>query len=173
MENTYIELNWKPLPADLQELALTHCKTRDPMEHENFSPLGSKIPPEKNSFFWFDVPDQVIDWIRTNLEIPESSKIYSQVWLNTDVAYKHIDLRRKFSYNYILEDHPGITRWFDTDGNELDRICYKHSTWYKHIGSVYHHDVINVNYFRPAITIFNEEEILLGNKSFLNNLLPA
>lgn len=153
----YQELSWPALPDAIEAELLKFC-IEVPDE------LSISAPPAKISsplqFVQFDAPDYLKEWVKQNLnEINEEFVVQLQIWRNTDYGHRHIDKKREYSYNYLLMDHHGITRWFEDDGTLIESVKYKHKKWYKHIGSVKYHDVIGVNNFRPAVTIYKRKEV--------------
>jgi hypothetical protein len=152
----YSELAWPVIPHDIEAELLKFCVECP----EELSIQKKKFPKLENlEFFQFDAPEYLIKWIKENLiEINDEYTIQLQVWKNSDYGRRHIDMKRDYSYNYILMDHPGITRWFEDDGTFIEEVKYEHKKWYKHVGSEKYHDVINVNNFRPAVTIYKRKE---------------
>lgn len=152
----YQELTWPSLPEHIEAALLEFCRT-EPIE--NITNKIKDLPPGMvQSYLLFDAPDYLIDWVKEHIPVSlEENIVKLQVWRDTDQVRRHIDRKREFSYNYLLLDHPGITRWFDNE-EVIDSVRYEHKKWYKHIGGTKYHDVINVNNFRAAVTIFKEVE---------------
>lgn len=141
-------MDWPPLPAEMELELLQLCNN-----HPDEPALIAKYPDL--TFFHFTAPDYLKQWVYQNIsDITEEYNIELQVWKHAEHGNRHIDRKREHSYNYLLMEHPGITRWFEDDGTLIESVNYKPKKWYKHIGSVKYHDVINANYFRPALTIY-------------------
>jgi hypothetical protein len=155
---TYETLNWPALPAEMELKLIQHLLDIDNPYAENIHPRNSRRKDTK--FFWHTAPDYLVTWIKENLpaEVDDDFCVVLQVWRNTDTGKRHVDSQRKFSYNYVLGEHPAITRWFqaENDIEPVDQVQYQPGVWYKHYGKL-HHDVIHVNQFRPAIAIFISE----------------
>lgn len=148
----YLELNWPALPNDIENKLLKFCQTIPDNEATN---LIKNLPPGAiQEFFQFSPPEYLIDWIKENIQLDGDYVVKLQVWRHSDYGRRHIDTRRNFSYNYLLMDHQGITRWFEEDGTLIESVRYEYKKWYKHIGGEKYHDVLHVNNFRPAITIY-------------------
>ncbi len=152
----YQELSWPALPDEMEAELLKFCR-------EVPDEMAANAPPSKISgplqFAQFNAPDYLKEWVKQNLnDLDEEFVVQLQIWRNTDYGSRHIDMKREYSYNYLLMDHPGVTRWFEDDGTFIESVKYQHKKWYKHIGSVKYHDVIGVNNFRPAITIYKKTE---------------
>ena len=148
----YSELTWPSLPNEMETSLINFCAN-----HSDETAILAKYPDTQ--FFQFDAPDYLKQWVHENLtEITEEDTIQLQIWKHTDYGNRHLDFRRAYSYNYVLMEHPGITRWFEDDGTFIESVNYKHKKWYKHIGSVKYHDVLNVNNFRPAVTIYKRKQ---------------
>jgi hypothetical protein len=149
----YQELNWACLPQNIEDKLLEYCRTTTDIPIDD-NKLG--IPYNKMEFVKYDGPDYLKEWVRENLPmIDETYSIQLQVFKNSDYGRRHKDIKRDFSYNYLLLDHPGITQWFNDKGELIDSVKYEYKKWYKHVG-VQYHEVLNVNYFRAAVTIFQE-----------------
>lgn len=144
----YEELNWPSLPNDIEEKLLEFCQTVPDEDANNL------IQGYKQQFLRYDAPDYLKKWVIENIQIDGEYVVQLQIWRHCDIGKRHIDTRRDFSYNYLLMPHSGITRWFEDDGTLIESVQYEYKKWYKHIGGKKYHDVINVNNFRPAVTIF-------------------
>lgn len=149
----YEELNWPSLPDNIETLLLEFCRSEPA---ENATNLYKDLP--KQAFFQFNAPDYLVEWVEKNIPIPIGDNVVKlQVWRDVDYVKRHIDRIRHFSYNYLLMEHQGITRWFE-DEEIVDSVRYEYKKWYKHVGGEKYHDVIDVNKLRAAVTIFKEIE---------------
>jgi hypothetical protein len=160
LHNNYELMNWPSLPREMEiELIeyINSCSFDD-----NIHPHTSKFKIEdrhKIQFFFFKTPEHIEKWIRENLPIYPWHSVIIQVWRycaeHGDRGQRHKDSLRRYSYNYLLEDHPAVTRWYsDIDGSTiLDEINYPAHKWYMHNGRNFH-DVDNINGSRSALTIF-------------------
>jgi hypothetical protein len=150
----YLELSWPALPDYMETDLLKFC-TEVPFEQS----IQAVNPTAARQFTQYDAPNYLKEWVRQNIpEITEDYTIQLQIWRGTDYGQRHIDKKRYYSYNYLLMEHPGITRFFEDDGTFIESVHYEHKKWYKHIGSEKYHDVINVNNFRAAVTIYKIKE---------------
>ena len=153
----YLELSWPSLPGVMEAELLKLCllDNEDCSEIYKNSKTLFQSDKEKRTFIQIDAPDYLKEWVKQNLkEINDEYTIQLQIWQHSDYGVRHIDKRREYSYNYLLMEHPGITRWFENDGTFIESVNYQHKKWYKHIGSLKYHDVLHVNNFRPAVTIY-------------------
>jgi hypothetical protein len=116
----YEELNWPTLPEDIEARLLDFCQTEPDTNAVNFATMAVF---GKVEFFQFAAPDYLVQWVRENITLDNSHVVQLQVWKYTDQGKRHIDRKRDFSYNYLLMEHPGITRWFDDDGSQTE-MCY-------------------------------------------------
>ena len=152
----YQELDWPALPEAMEAELLQFC-----MEVPDEMSIQSGIAkyPGPLQFAQFDAPDYLKEWVQQNLnDVNDEFVVQLQIWRNSDYGRRHIDMKREYSYNYLLMEHQGITRWFEDDGTFIESVQYQHRKWYKHIGSAKYHDVVGVNNFRPAITIYKRKE---------------
>ena len=160
----YQELNSPNQPKDIEAKLLEFCQTvpdKDAANSEKNLPTGFL-----QEFFQFDSPEYLINWIKENLPLESGYVVQLQVWRHIDQAMRHKDVRRDFSFNYLLMDHSGITRWFEDDGSLIETVKYKSKKWYKHIGGEKYHDVIDVGNFRPAVTIYYPVENTTNKQVF-------
>jgi hypothetical protein len=149
----YLEMSWPTIPDEIETQLLKLCANH-PDEAEKLA----KEP--RLTFFQYDAPDYLKQWVYENLaEINDEYTIQLQIWKFADYGLRHIDKKRDYSYNYLLSEHPGITRFFEDDGTFIESVKYEYKKWYKHMGSVKYHDVIHVNNFRPAVTIYKRTEV--------------
>ena len=146
----YLELSWPALPDYMEADLLKFC-----MEVPFEQSIQAVNPTAARQFTQYDAPNYLKEWVKQNLkEIDDDYTVQLQTWQYSDYGVRHIDKRREYSYNYLLMKHPGITRWFENDGTFIESVNYQHKKWYKHIGSLKYHDVLHVNNFRPAVTIY-------------------
>lgn len=160
--NTYEIVNWPKLPSHMESDLLNYsksCSYKDNIHHRT-----SKASPDQYDqiqFFWFSPPTYLIDWIEKNISLDDRYTTVIQVWRYSkkfkNYGNRHKDGARDFSFNYLLEPHLGITRWFEDDGTLIDEVNYKSSVWYKHYGEKFH-EVDNINSSRTAISIFEHKQ---------------
>lgn len=155
----YQELFWPALPEAMEAELFQFClKVHDEMP----TPANASdaiAPFQFIQFAQFDAPEYLKEWVRQNLnDINDEFVVQLQVWRNSDYGRRHIDIRREYSYNYLLMEHQGVTSWFEDDGAFIESVQYQHKKWYKHIGSAKYHDVVGVNNFRPAVTIYKRKQ---------------
>ena len=167
----YQELTWPSLPDHIETDLLEFCRSESIENSTN--KLNYSSTGRGQLYLVFNAPDYLINWVKENVPVSlEDNVVKLQVWRNTDQVRRHIDLIRDFSYNYLLMDHPGITRWFDNE-EVTDSVKYEHKKWYKHVGGTKYHDVIHVNNFRAAVTIFKEIKPRPGFSSSLWEHRPS
>jgi len=152
----YQELTWPALPEEMEAELLQFCM-EVPDEMSVQAGIVRNSGPLK--FAQFDAPEYLKEWVRQSLnDVNDEFVVQLQIWRHSDYGRRHIDLKREYSYNYLLMEHQGLTRWFEDDGTFIESVHYQHRKWYKHIGSIKYHDVIGVNNFRPAVTIYKPKQ---------------
>ncbi len=160
LDQFYRELNWPSLPEELcNELAeyyspdhVENIYARPMREDDATSPVIVKSVMYQMHTL---VHQQVIDWIKSNLNFPDDYTICIQ-----KVKYgllPHKDYYRNSSYNFVVTKDAGTTtRWHSNGGIRiLHEVQYKPRVWYHHQSSVMHSvELEDPTVNRVAITVY-------------------
>ena len=149
----YEELDWPSVPQHLCDLAISSTK-----EAENIWEFKDRFP----DFAQHIVPDELLDWLNTNLPIDLTDYTIRLQSMRTSTMI-HKDITRKFSYNFVMTNDGGITSWYDMEESVvpygtivpmLETVKYESMKWYKNASKIAH-DVRGIESPpRVAITIF-------------------
>ncbi len=150
LDQFYRELNWPSLPEELCEELVEYYS---PNHVENILVLKKTVAFQMHTL----VHQQVIDWIKSNLNLPDDYTICIQ-----KVKYgllPHKDYYRNSSYNFVVTKDAGTTtRWHSNGGIRiLHEVQYKPRVWYHHQSMVMHSvELEDPTVNRVAITVFKE-----------------
>ena len=160
MTNSFISLasSYPKMPLNLQHLARNAIS--------NSPDLQEQLSGESSKFFrCYQLPDEVIDWCKQNLDIPnnllkDDFKIH-MLWHDIKI---HSDYGRSRALNYVFDSGGNnvFTAWYDdTKTRKLYEEIIPVETWH-YLDTKTYHTVLgmDVDKIRVGITITTQRRIM-------------
>lgn len=156
----YEEKDWPSLPEDMISDLISYALAAETIGGKSASPSFNGF---ESVYGIVAAPDYLRDWVKDNLPLSDDYFIGMQRFTNIFKTPIHKDSIRTYCYNNVLTENSPTTSFYDEDMNMVEKVKYRHNSWYYHNTDVFH-KVSEMRDARVAVTIFKPVVSRTGRK---------